>query len=71
MEYTVLGDTVNTTARIEALNKELGTRLLVSEETRARLSDPNRLRAVGTFELRGRSRPVELYTPEALVPARV
>ena len=71
LEYTVLGDTVNTTARIEALNRELGTCLLVSGATLARLGDAEELRPVGRFELRGRSEPVELYTPEALLPARV
>ena len=30
-EYTVIGDVVNVAARVEALNKELGSRLLVTE----------------------------------------
>ncbi|HWR72630.1 MAG TPA: adenylate/guanylate cyclase domain-containing protein, partial [Nitrospirota bacterium] len=33
-EYTALGDTVNTASRIEAVNKEAGTSILVSERTR-------------------------------------
>jgi adenylate cyclase len=34
LDYTAIGDTVNTAARIEALNKELGTVILISAATR-------------------------------------
>src|SRR5688572_21638882 len=37
LENTVLGATVNVAARLEGLNKELGTQLLLSEETHRRL----------------------------------
>lgn len=38
MRYSVMGDTVNVAARIEEMNKELGTRIAFSEEVRQRVS---------------------------------
>ena len=57
--YTVHGDTVNLAARLEAMNKELGTRLLVSESTAQCLDRPD-LEPVASVEVRGLSgeRPV-------------
>ena len=37
MSYTVIGDAVNLGARLESLNKEYGTRIIISEATRSRL----------------------------------
>ena len=60
--YTVHGDDVNLAARLEALNKEHGTRIIVSERTRE-LAGPDRFafNALGTVTVRGRSRPVTIY----------
>jgi len=66
MSYTVHGDAVNLAARLEELNKSLGTSLLVSASTRAALSSPSTLVSVGEVAVRGRTRPIEIFTPAAL-----
>lgn len=59
--YTVHGDTVNVAARLEALNKDLNTRVLISEGTRARLTGRWPLRPVGTVPVRGHA-PVAVFS---------
>ena len=64
--YTVHGDDVNLAARLEQLNKDFGTRLIVSERTRE-LAGPSDFpfRRLGTTSVRGRKTPVVIYTVEA------
>jgi len=61
--YTVHGDNVNLTARLEQLNKDYGTRIIVSEQTRV-LVDPAEyeFRALGEVSVRGRLEPVRIFT---------
>jgi adenylate cyclase len=59
-EYRAVGDIVNTTTRIQALNKPLGTWLLASEAVVATL-DEFVSRRLGTFLLAGKARPVVIY----------
>jgi adenylate cyclase len=61
MSYTVIGDQVNLGARLESLNKEYGSRILVSEATRALLKDPFDLRALGQVTVKGKTRAVDIY----------
>ncbi len=60
--YTVHGDAVNLAARLEQLNKELGTRVLISVDTVNSLSDRSGVRLIGETQIRGKATPLEIYT---------
>lgn len=64
--YTVHGNTVNLASRIEALNKDYGTRILISGKTAERCPD-FKLRQVAEVTIRGYSDIVTLHTPELRV----
>ena len=61
MNYTVHGDAVNLAARLEQLNKEHGTRILVSAETVSLLQGDYRIESMGVMSVRGKSAPVEIH----------
>ncbi len=68
LNYTVHGDAVNLAARLEAMNKEFGTRLLISDSTAARLEDFE-LTTIGTITARGQSHSLEVFTLAKLAAA--
>lgn len=61
--YTVHGDNVNLTARLEQLNKDYGTRIIVADSTREQIP-PNlfAFRELDEVTVRGLNRPVRIYT---------
>jgi class 3 adenylate cyclase len=61
--YTVHGNTVNLASRIEELNKEYATRILISNKTAERCPQ-FRLRKVAEVSIRGYSDVLTLHTPE-------
>jgi class 3 adenylate cyclase len=71
MNFTLLGDTVNLAARLEELNKQYGTRILVSQSTREACGETFRFDSLGRVTVRGRSESVAIFSvdPQRQEPA--
>ncbi len=61
MEYTVIGNTVNTGSRIEASTKAFGADLLISETVMEKIGEDFKVEYVGSAEVKGRSEPLKLF----------
>jgi adenylate cyclase len=61
MSYTILGDTVNLASRLEAANKEYGTRSLVSEATMVAAGDAIEAREIDRIVVLGQTQPQAVF----------
>jgi adenylate cyclase len=65
INYTIVGDTVNTCQRLEAMGKEMdqgaAVTILISSATAAQLDDSFKIERAGTFSVRGRNEDLEVY----------
>ena len=74
LEYTTIGDTTNSAARLEGMTKGTPYQLFVADSTRARLaSPPDDLESLDELEVRGRKGSVKVWAlrPAATVPEAV
>ncbi|ARS26268.1 adenylate/guanylate cyclase [Sphingomonas sp. KC8] len=67
IQYTALGDSMNTAARLESANKQLKTTILVSETVVTRSTFAH-FRPMGRVAVRGRSTPFAVYEPVPHLP---
>ncbi|MEX2272102.1 MAG: adenylate/guanylate cyclase domain-containing protein [Vicinamibacterales bacterium] len=67
MSYTVIGDNVNLGARLESLNKDYRTRIIISDATRSLLQGQYEIRPLGDVVVKGKTRPVAIF--EVVVPS--
>jgi adenylate cyclase len=67
MSYTVIGDAVNLGSRLESLNKQYGTRLIISDATRRCLKGRYDMKPLGSVTVKGKSEAVAIF--EVLAPA--
>jgi class 3 adenylate cyclase len=61
LQYTAIGDGVNVSSRVEALNKEFGTTLLITETTYALVKDSFNCREMPAAALKGKANPLKFY----------
>ena len=69
MSYTVIGDNVNLGARLESLNKDYKTRIIISDATRARLKGAYDVQPLGDVVVKGKTVPVAIF--EVRGPSRL
>ena len=62
LDYRALGDAINTAARLETINGQLGTRMCISESTVSQIEN-FRGRPGGRLVLKGKTVPITVYEP--------
>ncbi|PDS81251.1 adenylate/guanylate cyclase domain-containing protein [Rhizobium sp. L43] len=60
-QYTAMGDTINVASRLEGLNKEFGTSILVSAAIHAAVGNSFAFRPLGRVQVKGRAEKVDLW----------
>lgn len=65
LNFSVIGDVVNVAARVEAATRETGDDVLFTDATRQMLVRPVPCVSRGELPLKGKSEPLELFTPES------
>lgn len=65
IQYTAIGDTVNIASRLEGLNKNFGTQIIISENTKSKLANNYQLKNLGIVYVKGREEKINIYSNES------
>ena len=62
LTYSLVGDTVNLASRLQGLNKQFGTEMIISGDTLARIEGEVAVEQLPTTPIKGKSRAVEIFS---------
>ncbi len=69
LDYTALGNVVNTASRLESINKDFNTSICIGP-TAAKMLDQQEIERLGTVKIRGRDAEIDVFTERMPIPKR-